>query len=107
MMSVIMREAFELWQQMRDDFELFRNAQYERAVSELRGELLNRRGQQNHVEAYSLFLGPEARAMAYASEELIEWWNEATMNRRMTVEEFEIEWLRARTYDEETTWPTM
>lgn len=99
-MSVILREAFERWQQMRDDFELFRNAQYERAVAELRGELLNRRGQQNHIEAYSLFLGPEARAMAYASEELIEWWNESPMNRRMTVEEFEKQWLAARDAEE-------
>ena len=104
-MSVILREAFERWKQMRDDFELYRHAQYQRAVAELRGELLNRRGQTNHIEAYSLFLGPLQRALAYASEDLQRWWAEPG-NGRLTVEEFENEWLRARNYDEETTWPT-
>lgn len=109
-MSAIMREAFERWQQMRDDFELVRHAQYERAVAELRGELLNQRGRENHIDPYSLFMGSEQRAMAYASKELIEWWQDYDrypQNRRWTLRAFEIEWLDARTYDEEeTTWQT-
>lgn len=98
--SAIMRAAFEQWQRMRDDFELVRHAQYERAVAELRGELLNRRGQQNHVDPYSLFMGPASRARAYASEELIDWW---TRNRRWTVEEYERQWMDDQAYgpDEE------
>lgn len=99
-MSAIMRAAFEQWQEMRDDFELVRHSQYERAVAELRGELLNRRGHEEGIDPFSLFLGPWARALAYASEELREWWLWGGIeNRRWTVAEFEDQWLRAR--DEE------
>lgn len=98
-MSAIMRSAFEQWQEMRDEFELFRHAQYERAVAELRGELLNRRGQENHVDPYSLFLGPTSRAIAYASEELREWWAAGPSNARRTVTDFETEWLGQRRGD--------
>ena len=95
-MSVIMSAAFEQWQRMRDDFELTRHAQYERAVAELRGELLNRRGRENHIDPYSLFIGPENRARSYASEELLEWWHEGSGNHRWTVEHFEKQWLAQR-----------
>lgn len=94
-MSAIMRAAFEQWQRMRDDFELVRHAQYERAVAELRGELLNRRGRENHIDPYSLFLGPVSRARAYASEELLEWW---TRHQRWTVEEYERQWMGEQIY---------
>lgn len=102
-MSVIMRMAFEQWQEMRDAFELRRHAQYERAVADLRGELLNRRGRENHIDAYSLFLGPMSRARAYASEELLEWW-EGRNNRRMTVSEFEAQWLIEQNRDDVEEW---
>lgn len=91
-MSAIMRAAFERWQEMRDEFELVRHAQYERAVAELRGELLNRRGIDHHVDPYSLFMGPTARAEAYASEELIEWWRDPR-HGRWTLSAFEEQWL--------------
>lgn len=101
-MSAIMREAFERWQEMRDEFELVRHAQYERAVADCRGELVNRRGRENRVDPYSLFLGPVARAQAYASEELIEWWSRGGANRRWTLRAFEEQWLDAQqAYDEE------
>ena len=102
-MSAIMRAAFEQWQRMRDDFELTRHAQYERAMAELRGELLNRRGRENHIDPYSLFMGPVNRAMAYASEELLEWWQTGDNNRRWTVEQFEKQWMDDQAYgpDEE------
>lgn len=102
-MSAIMRAAFEQRQQMRDDFELTRNSQYERAMAELRGELLNRRGRENHIDPYSLFMGPVNRAMAYASEELLEWWQTGDNNRRWTVEQYERQWMDDQAYgpDEE------
>lgn len=100
-MSMIMRAAFERWQEMRDEFELFRHAQYERACAELRGELLNRRGQAEHIEAYSLFIGPYSRAVAYASEDLIRWWAEDGKNRRQTVAEFERQWVAGQLEEEE------
>jgi len=39
-----------------------------------RGNMLNKRGRALGVDERSLFTGPEARARAYASEELIEHW---------------------------------
>lgn len=94
-MSAIMREAFERWKQMRDEFELVRHAQYERAHDELRGELLNTRGRQEHVDPYSLFMGPATRAKAYASEELWQWWQDPH-NGRWTLEEFEAQWCQGQ-----------
>lgn len=98
-MSAIMRAAFERWQQMRDEFELVRHAQYERAVAELRGELLSPRGRAEHVDPYSLFMGPASRAQAYASEELTEWWSRGGMNRRWTLEAFEEQWMAGEEWD--------
>lgn len=94
-MSVIMREAMDRWNEMRDDFELFRHAQYERAAADCKGELLNALGREEGIEPYSLFLGTTARAAKYASEELREWWAQDG-NSRMTVEAFERQWLTAR-----------
>ena len=97
-MSAIMRAAFERWKEMRDEFELVRHAQYERAVAELRGELLSPRGRAEHVDPYSLFMGPASRARAYASEELREWWR-GPSNRRWTLEEFEEQWMSGEDWD--------
>lgn len=94
-MSVILREAFEQWKQMRDDFELYRHAQYERAAADCRGELLSAEGREEGVDPYSLFLGPWVRVEKYASEELLDWWTQAG-NGRLTVEAFERQWLAAR-----------
>lgn len=94
-MSAIMREAFERWKEMRDEFELVRHAQYERAHADLRGELLSARGRREHIDPYSLFMGPATRARAYASEELWEWWMEPR-NGRWTLEEFEEQWCASR-----------
>ena len=101
-MSAIMRAAFERYTAMRDEFELVRHSQWERAVAELRGELLNERGRREHVDDYSLFLGPEVRARAYASEELLEWWEQGGATRRWTVAEYEEQWLAGQ-----DPWPDM
>ena len=99
-MSAIMRAAFERWKEMRDEFELVRHAQYERAVAELRGELLSPRGRAEHIDPYSLFMGPASRARAYASEELWEWW-QGPSNRRWTLEAFEEQWLDGQMWEDE------
>lgn len=95
-MSAIMRKAFQTWQEMRDDFELMRHAQYERAHEELNGVLLNRRGREAGIDPYSLFMGSELRAVKYASWELVAWWHEDSDNHRPTVEHFEKQWLAQR-----------
>lgn len=44
------------------------------AEADTKGNLLNKRGRAAGIDDRSLFTGPEARAPAYASEELIEHW---------------------------------
>lgn len=50
------------------------------------GVLLNARGREAGVDERSLFTGPEKRARAYASPELLEWWEH---NPRPTEAHFE------------------
>lgn len=92
-MSAIMDAAIALQATMRDEFESYRHSMYERAADECRGELLNAQGRARGVDPYSLFIGPAARVAAYGSEELVEWFK---ANGRVTVDEFEANWLSAR-----------
>lgn len=92
-MSVIVRDAMATYALMRDEFELYRHALYTRACDELRGELVNRRGRALGVDAYSLFIGSTVRAHAYATDELVEWWQ---VNGRPTVESYEAHWWASR-----------
>lgn len=57
----------------------FRRSEIDRAWADAEngiqgGVLLNRRGREAGVDERSLFTGPEKRARAYASPELLEWW---------------------------------
>lgn len=58
------------------------HAQYLAADAVCRGVLLSRQGKRAGVSEWSLWSGPEARAMKYASEELREFWY---ANPRVTV----------------------
>jgi hypothetical protein len=91
--SVAVRDAFALWRECRAEFdgELWRRyAQAETATS---GALLNDLGRQRDVDPVSLFMGPARRAQLYASEELVEHWQEFP---RMPFVEFERQWLAQR-----------
>lgn len=99
-MTAIITSALREWRTMRDEFELYRESAYARAHEACRGELLNRTGKAAGVDAYSLFIGPEARAMRYASEELREHW---TRHPRVTVADFEAAWHDDRYYGQEVT----
>jgi len=72
--SAVVEQALGRWREVRAEFEDYRLACYARAVDECNGRLLNRRGRKAGIEDYSLFMGPESRAAAYASEELLEHW---------------------------------
>lgn len=61
-------------QQCRDAYEQYNAAQYNRALEECSGVLLNTRGKAKKVDSYSLFQGNANTAKAYASEELQAWW---------------------------------
>lgn len=73
-MSAIFTYAAQSWRAMRADFEVVREAAYRTALDDCNGVLLNARGKKADIDPYSLFMGPEARAHAYASRELIDHW---------------------------------
>jgi len=66
--------AVNEWHALRDEFELVREAAFDVAHEATNGVLLNARGRSAGIDAYSLFMGNEVRAHAYASPELIEHW---------------------------------
>jgi hypothetical protein len=78
--------AAATWRQLRAEFEVQRENAYARAEEACNGALLNARGRATDVDPYSLFIGNESRALAYASEELVEHWQK---HPRMTFAEFE------------------
>ncbi len=84
-MSPFIEAALALRQQCRDDFEDHRAAAY-MAAEEACTVMLNARGRRQGIDPYSLFMGNRARAYAYASEELVDWWESHT---RPTYAEFE------------------
>lgn len=92
-MSASFDAAVRQWRTLRADFEILREAAYERAETECNGALLNDRGRRAGIDPYSLFMGTRARAYAYASEELIDHWK---VYPRLTFAEFESQML----YDE-------
>lgn len=92
-MSVIMAAALDVYGQMRDDFELHRNAEFMRAHEAVRGVMLNRRGRDEAVDPYSLFMGTATRAIAFASEDLLRYWIDTP---RPTLSDFERQWMAAR-----------
>ncbi|MCT2087345.1 hypothetical protein M3D75_14575 [Microbacterium enclense] len=91
-MSVV-SEAFAVWRECREAFDEVLHAAYTRAEIATNGALLNDRGRRAEVDAVSLFMGPQVRAHAYASPELLEHWEE---HPRVTYAEFERQWVAAR-----------
>lgn len=85
-MSVIFQLAAAQWSQLRAEYQDVLEAAYERAETGTNGALLNPRGKARGVEPFSLFTGPESRAHAYASDELLEHW---TRYPRLTFAEYE------------------
>ena len=69
------------------------HAQYLAADAVCRGVLLSRQGKRAGVSEWSLWRGPEPRAMRYASEELREFWY---ANPRVTVDGYRQQASRAR-----------
>lgn len=85
-MSAIIATSFRQWRACREAFEEYRESAYLRAHEATAGVLLNKRGQASGVDPWSLSVGPEIRARAYASEELLEHWETSP---RVTYERFE------------------
>lgn len=85
-MSLHVKLAIAAWRETRAEFEVVREAAYSRAVEATNGALLNRRGIEAGIDTYSLFIGSNIRAYAYASRELVDHWAEYP---RITYDQFE------------------
>lgn len=92
-MSAIFRNAAYQYREMRQEFELVLLAAYEAAEEGAGGAMLNALGRAEHVDAYSLMLGPWRRVEKYGSPELIEW---LQSHPRPSVSDYEAEWMLNR-----------
>lgn len=86
--SAVFTAAVDEWRTLREEFELLREAAFARAQDATNGAMLNARGRRAKIDPYSLFIGPTARAHAYASRELIDHW---AAHPRVTYAQFERE----------------
>lgn len=91
-MSLI-SDAFMAWRECRAEYDESLYAQYEAAEEATRGAMLNARGRAKGIDPFSLFMGNETRALAYASEELVEHWE---THPRIKYAKFEQRWMRNR-----------
>jgi hypothetical protein len=88
--SLAFRHAAALYATLRADYEDLRMSAYLAAEEATRGALMNRLGHRRGIDPYSLFMGTEARAQCYASDELREWWRD---HPRVTFADFERQML--------------
>jgi hypothetical protein len=87
--SLRFERALAEWRECRAAFEDRLEAEYALAERETGGALLNDRGRDAGVNAISLFMGNRVRAYAYASPELVEYWERRP---RVTFAQFEASW---------------
>ncbi|MFC7942676.1 hypothetical protein ACFUPZ_05385 [Microbacterium oxydans] len=91
-MSII-SDAFNAWRECRAEYDDTLYAQYLAAEEATNGAMLNARGREKGIDPFTLFMGNETRARAYASEELIEHWE---THPRITFARFERTWQQQR-----------
>lgn len=92
-MSMIYELAGELWAVMRKDYEAELDRRISHADEACTGYLVNQRGKDLGLTPRDLFTGPTDRAFKYATEELTRYWGRQP---RMTLAQFEREWLYSR-----------
>lgn len=102
MSGLIYELAADLWRTMKDDYAERLEQVFTQAHEDCNGYLVNKIGRAEHVSAFSLFSGSEAKAYRYASRELVAWWAE---HGRLTLTAYESQWLNGRgletAYDEQ------
>lgn len=76
MPSPFIREAFERRAAVREEYEDVFWMQYEAAETATNGRLLNRRGMKAGVDPVALFRANLTFRLAYASEELLDFWRD-------------------------------
>lgn len=92
-MSAIFAVASSMWRDMKAEFDAALAAAYGLAETETNGNLVNRKGKAKGLVGWDLFTGPEIRARAYASEELLEHWEK---HARPNLNLFEQQWTESR-----------
>lgn len=92
-MSAHFERALADWREARAAYADALYAQYEAAAEGCREALVNAAGRRKGIDPISLFMGNAARARAYASPELLEWWE---THPRVTFADFEAQWLATR-----------
>lgn len=92
-MSHIFAEAATFWRQMKAEYDDMLEREYRRAETATNGYLVNREGRRRHIDGRTLFSGPEVRARKYASDELLEHWNN---HPRPSLQHFEKQWAAER-----------
>lgn len=75
---------------MKNDWDTYVEAEYNRALEECAGVLVNKLGQIKGIDGYSLMTGPWTRVKKYGSEELLAYF---AHNPRMSAAEFEQQWF--------------
>lgn len=75
---------------MRSDFLGHVDSEYDRALEACAGVLVNKEGRSQHVDGYTLFTGSTRKALRFASEELLDYWEK---HPRLSLEDFELLWL--------------
>lgn len=88
--SVIFKQAAMRWAEMSADYMDYVDDAYDKALNGTGGVLLNKEGRALHLDGYDLMRGSKSRAMKYASEELLAWWEE---HPRLSLAEFEEQWV--------------
>jgi hypothetical protein len=88
--SAFIAQALADWRECRAEYDLALEAAYERAAAATNDRLLNARGRRAGIDPLSLFMGPERRAHAYASPELLEHWAQYP---RVTYAAYERQWM--------------
>lgn len=89
-MSAIFSAAAALYRQCRREYDVYLDSAYLAAEEATRGAMVNARGRRAGIDPRSLMMGTEARALAYASPELVEYWEDWP---RLTYTEFERQWV--------------
>lgn len=89
-MGAIWDHAKNQYAQMKEEWDRCVESQYDQALEECAGVLVNKLGQSKGIDGYSLMTGPESRVRKYASEELLAYF---AHNPRLTAAEFEEQWF--------------
>ncbi|MFC8797298.1 hypothetical protein ACFT2C_06170 [Promicromonospora sp. NPDC057138] len=98
--AIFARAALE-WSEMRAEYELYLESHIEAAADACRDALLSARGRGAGITVRELFVSGPQFANAYASEELLTFWQHTP---RLTVADFEEQWLTRDSASDPGAW---